>query len=165
MSFFWTEHWEQSSRYKFTAWWQLQACALFNFFKQGFNCIADIKILILVANKNTLKATETGKFFMYILPRTQIHSHQFDAVALPKKNVWRSLRWQFRAIWTGQICKIYPLDANHVGASWVSKLVESMNKWPTTLSKLISITVFTGQIFIFIQVSRRQCRYFSSFFI
>ena len=62
------------------------ACALFNCFKQGFNCIADIKILILAA-KNTLKATETEMFFVPILPWTQIHSYQFDAARLLIKNV------------------------------------------------------------------------------
>ena len=48
---------------------------------------------------------------------------------------------RFRAIWTSQICKIYLLGTNHGGTSWVTKLMESMNQWPTTLSKFISTTV------------------------
>ena len=43
---------------------------------QGFNCIADIKILVLAIKKNTQKALEThGTRF----------SHQFDAAKLVKK--------------------------------------------------------------------------------
>ena len=56
------------------------------------------------------------------------------------KNVWRSLRLRFRAIWAAQICKVSPLGTNHGGTLWVTKLMESMNKWPTTLSKFISTT-------------------------
>ena len=115
--------------------------ALFNCFKKGFNCIADMKTLILVSKKNNLKATETVKYFsctFYHEPK--FTSHQFDAATLLKINIWRSFRWQFRAIWKGQIYKFCPLGANHGSASWVTELMESMNKWPATLSKLISIT-------------------------
>ena len=62
-------------------------CALFSCFKQGFNCIIGIKILILAAKKNTLKATETEIFLVHILPWSQIRSHQFDAVKLLRENV------------------------------------------------------------------------------
>ena len=79
-------------------------------------------------------------FFRHILPWNQIHSHQFDAATLLKINLWRSLRQRFPAIRTGPIFKIHPLGANHGGASWITKLMESLNKWLTTLSKLISIT-------------------------
>ena len=93
MSFFSAEHREESSLCKLIVWRSLQACALFNCFKQGFNCIADIKISILAAKKNTLKATRTEMFFVHILPWSQIHSHQFDASVLLKKmfeGVWDS---------------------------------------------------------------------------
>ena len=33
-------------------------------------------------------------------------------------------------------------DTNHGGASWVTELMESMNKSPTILSKFISTTVY-----------------------
>ena len=60
--------------------------ALFNCFKQGFNCIADIKMLILVAKKNTLKATETEKQFLCTFyHESRFTSHQFDAAMLLKK--------------------------------------------------------------------------------
>ena len=42
--------------------------------------------------------------------------------------------------------QISPFDANHGDASWVTKLVKALNKWPTTLSKLI---LTTGLIFLF----------------
>ena len=98
------------------------------------------KILILVAKKNTLKATKTDMFFVHILSRTQIHQSPVWCSDTTQKNLWRNLRWQFWAIWTGQIWKLCPLGTNHVGAFWVTKLVESMNKWPTIFSKLISTT-------------------------
>ena len=44
-----------------------------------------------MTKKNTLKATESEMFFLYILAWTQIHSHQFDVVKLLKKmfeEVW-----------------------------------------------------------------------------
>ena len=62
--------------------------ALFNCFKKGFNCIAYMKVLILVSKKNTLKATETVKYFsctFYHEPR--FSSHQFDAATLLKINL------------------------------------------------------------------------------
>ena len=52
---------------------------------QGFNCIADIKILVFAIKKNTQKGIRD--------PWTQIHSHQFDAAKLVKKifeRVWDS---------------------------------------------------------------------------
>ena len=138
MSLFSAKHREQLSLSKLTAWWQPQACTLFSCFKQGFNCIAHIKILIIVAKKNTFKTTETMKFFSCIFyhgPR--FTSYQFDAVALL---LLRSLRQRFWATWTGPIWKISPHHANHGGASWVTKLMQSMNKWPTALPKLRSAT-------------------------
>ena len=63
-------------------------------FKQVFNRIVDIKILILVAKKNTIKATETVKCFLWTFyhgPRFTIH--QFNAATLLKKifeGVWDS---------------------------------------------------------------------------
>ena len=90
LSLFTAKHQEQSNVFKLVARWYLQACALFNCFKQAFSCIANI--FILTAKKNTLKATETEIFFVHNLPLTQIHSHQFDAATLLKINLWRSLR-------------------------------------------------------------------------
>ena len=90
LSLFTAKHQEQSNVFKLVARWFLQACALFNCLKQAFSCIANI--FIPAAKKNTLKATETQIFFVHILPLTQIHGHQFDAVTLLKINLWRSLR-------------------------------------------------------------------------
>ena len=64
LSFFSTEHWEQSSLFQ----------------------------SILFVKKNTLKATETEMFFVHILPWTQIHSHQFDAATRLKK-YWFQAIW------------------------------------------------------------------------
>ena len=83
---------------------------------------------------------DCAMFFVHILPWTQIHSHQFDTAKLLKINFWRSLRWQFPTIWTRQIFKISLLTSNHDGPLWVTKLMESLTEWPTTLSKLISTT-------------------------
>ena len=118
-----------------------------NCFKQVFNCIADIKISILVAKKNTLKAAETKKIFVHILPWTQIRSHQFDVATLLKKNTWRSLR--FWVIQTRQICKISPFP-------WVTNLMESMNKWPTTLSKLILTSDIANNILDHPQIRQKR---------
>ena len=109
MSFFSTELQEQSSLYKLTAWWQLQACTLSNYFKQDFNCIADIRILILVAKKNTLKATESEMFFVHISLWSQIHSHQFDSATLLKKMFERL--WDSNFEWSEHVkfAKFLPL--------------------------------------------------------
>ena len=113
---------------------------LFNCFKQVFNCITDLKILILVAKKNTLKATETVKSFFsctfYHGPR--FTSHQFDAATLLKKKSFRESEIAISSDLNRS--SLQNFSANLVGASWVIKLMESMIKWPTTLSKLISTT-------------------------
>ena len=41
MSYFLAKCQEQSSMSKLIAWWELQACGLFNCFEQVFNCIPD----------------------------------------------------------------------------------------------------------------------------
>ena len=66
-------------------------------------------------------------FLVHISPWTQIHSHQIGATKLLLKNIWRSMRQRFPAIWAVQICKISRQSWwRLVGHSWVTKLMESL---------------------------------------
>ena len=66
--------------------------ALFSCFKQGFKSIGNINILILVAKKNTLNATETVKCFLCTFcHELWFSSHQFDAAALFKRKIFEAV--------------------------------------------------------------------------
>ena len=68
---------------------------LFSYFTQAFNCICKHKILILDAKKNTLKATETVKFFSSTFcHEPRFTSHQFYEPTLLKKKI-------FEGVWDG----------------------------------------------------------------
>ena len=112
---------------------------VFNCFKEVFNCVADIKNLIFVAKKNTLKATEAVKHFLctcYHGPR--FTNHQFDAVTLLKKifeGVWDSSFEQSEQVKFAKFLHLAP-------TLWTIKLMQWIIKWPTTWSKLISTAEF-----------------------
>ena len=61
---------------------------------------------------------------------THIHSHQLKQRHCLKS--FKECEITISSSVTGQISKISPLEANHGAASWVTKLMESLNKWLTT---------------------------------
>ena len=128
--------------------------ALFNRFKQGFNCIGDIKILILVAKKNILKATEAVKCFLctfYLEPR--FTSHQFHAATLLKKifdGVWDGNFEQSEQVKLEQLPHLVPTMVVPTGSlnSWN----QWINDWPLYQSlfqsQIISKTMSLAKHFI-----------------
>ena len=107
-------------------------------------------------NFSTALKTETVKCFSCTFyPGPRFTGHQFDAAALLKKILWRSLRWQFWEIWTSQICKISMRGSLNSWNQWINDqplyqrsfwLLMWLHMYDFCLYK--NSTFFTFQIFI-----------------